>query len=385
MPIDKEILQSNTVIAGASAAGLAAAACLKKEGAPYILLEKTEQVASAWRRHYDRLHLHTNKALSALPYKSFPPHYPKYPSRDQVVAYLESYTEEFQLRPRFNQEVISAEYVDGKWRTETHDSAYVSDNLVIATGYTHRPHKPTFPGMNQFRGETLHSSEYRNGAAYEDKKVLVVGFGNSAGEIAIDLCEHGAQTAMSVRSPVNVIPRDLLGIPVLALGIALSKLPAQVADAISAPIMRLFMGDLRKYGLRKPPYGPITQIKEQSRVPLLDIGTVDLIKKGRIKIFPGSTGFTGDRVEFVNGVQEQFDSVILATGYRPDVVSFLRNVDGVLDKEKKPVVSGRESSIPGLYFCGFYVSPTGMLREIGIEAKNIARQIRGKLDSNPTT
>jgi indole-3-pyruvate monooxygenase len=87
---------------------------------------------------------------------------------------------------------------------------------------------------------------------------LVVGFGNSGGEIAIDLWEHGARPSLAVRSPVNVIPRDLLGIPILAIGILQSKLPPRWADALNAPHLRVVMGDLTRYGLRKLPQGPIT-------------------------------------------------------------------------------------------------------------------------------
>ncbi len=159
----KPTVDINSFIIGASAAGLATAACLKKENIPFILLEKTGQVASAWRHHYDRLHLHTSKKYSTLPYMSFSDHYPKYPSRDQLVEYLEAYANEFQLEPRFGQEVVSTEYVGGKWQTETHDTRYASDNLIIASGYTDEPFQPTFPGMDQFSGEVLHSSDYHNG------------------------------------------------------------------------------------------------------------------------------------------------------------------------------------------------------------------------------
>jgi indole-3-pyruvate monooxygenase len=105
MSHSKGSMETTSLIVGASAAGLATACCLKKEGVPYILLEKTGQVGSTWRHHYDRLHLHTSKKLSTLPYLSFPDNYPKYPSRDQVVEYLEAYAEEFQLEPRFNQDL----------------------------------------------------------------------------------------------------------------------------------------------------------------------------------------------------------------------------------------------------------------------------------------
>jgi cation diffusion facilitator CzcD-associated flavoprotein CzcO len=201
-----------------------------------------------------------------------------------------------------------------------------------------------------------------------------VGFGNSGGEIAIDLCEHGAQVGLAVRSPVNVIPRDLLGIPILSIGIAMGILPPRLADALSAPMIRLAMGDLTRYGLRKLPYGPITQITEQGRIPLLDIGTIKLIKQGKIVVHPGIERFTAVGVLFVDGTQANFDAVVLATGYRPQVAEFLQTAN-VLNEEGTPQSSGVQSSETGLYFCGFYISPTGMLREIGLEAVEISQEI----------
>src|SRR6185295_19432063 len=112
-------LETNTVIIGASAAGLAVAACLKRANISFILLEAANQVAQTWRNHYDRLHLHTNKFFSNLPYVPFPAQVPRYASRDQVVAYLENYVKVNGLSPRFGQRVISADFVDGKWQTET--------------------------------------------------------------------------------------------------------------------------------------------------------------------------------------------------------------------------------------------------------------------------
>src|SRR5262245_29680703 len=113
-----------TVIIGASAAGLATAACLKKLGVDYVLLEQADQVAARWRQHYDRLHLHTNRALSGLPYYPMPSDYPRFPSRDQFVKYLEDYAKKLELTPRFGQKVVSVEQKDGAWVTQTQDSVY---------------------------------------------------------------------------------------------------------------------------------------------------------------------------------------------------------------------------------------------------------------------
>jgi indole-3-pyruvate monooxygenase len=363
------------IIIGAGPAGLAVGACLRKAGIPFLILEQSDQVAPAWRQHYDRLHLHTDKAHSGLPFLPLPRQYPRYPSRLQVIDYLEGYARQFQIEPRFGQKVIAAQRVNSHWEVQTQDSLYHGDNLVVAAGYNRQAYLPTWPGMVDFHGNLLHSSLYKNGVPYKDQRVLVVGFGNSGGEIAIDLYEHGARPALSVRSPVNVIPRELFGIPILTIGIAQRKLPPHLADALNAPILNAVIGDLSRYGLRKPPGGPISQIQQKARIPLIDVGTIKLIKQGMIGVFPGIECFTKEGVQFTNGDKQKFDSVILATGYLPRVDAFLTTATPTYNGNGAPLSSGKATPIPGLYFCGYYVSPTGMLREIGLEAQRISSDI----------
>ncbi|MBX3060589.1 MAG: NAD(P)/FAD-dependent oxidoreductase [Anaerolineae bacterium] len=370
--------QTNTLIIGASAAGLAVAACLQEKNIPFILLEKSSQVGAAWRNHYDRLHLHTDRAHSQLPHLPMPKSFAKYPARADVVAYLEEYARRFDIEPRFGQEVTAVRPHNGGWQVETADGRYQAQNVVIATGYTRVPHLPTWPGQELFSGSIIHSSAYKNGKPYAGQRVLVVGFGNSAGEIAIDLVEHGAATVgMAVRSPVNVIPRDYLGIPILTIGIVMDKIPPKAADLLAIPMLKTSIGDLTKYGVPKLPYGPNVQIRQDRQIPILDIGTVKLIKNGRIHIHPGINQFNENGVVFSDGTIKPFDAIILGTGYRPRVHDFLQEAPGVLNEEGAPQSSGQETA-PGLYFCGFYISPTGMLREIGIEARRISAHIAGK-------
>jgi cation diffusion facilitator CzcD-associated flavoprotein CzcO len=221
----------------------------------------------------------------------------------------------------------------------------------------------------------LHSSHYRDGEPYRGQNVLVVGFGNSGGEIAIDLWEHGARPSLAVRGPVNVIPRELFGIPILSIGILQRRLPPGLADALNRPLLALAVGDLTRYGLRPLPQGPLSQIHAQARIPLIDVGTLQLIKAGHIAVRPGLGEFTQHGVVYSDGSSGQFDAVILATGYRPRVNEFLEGAAAVLDEHGTPRSSGARGPLPGLYFCGYYVSPTGMLREIGLEARRISAAI----------
>lgn len=368
--------EAATLIIGAGPAGLAAAACLKKRGAPFVLVERAATIGSSWRRHYDRLHLHTDKDHSALPYLDFPAAMPRYPSREHMIAYLEHYARHFDLTPQLGEEVRSVLAADGGWVTTTKACIYRSRRVIIATGYNAVPHVPVWPGQESFGGRILHSSEYRNGEPFRGRNVLVVGFGNSGGEIAIDLHEHGARVTMSVRGAVNVVPREIIGLPILTVSIALSRLPATFADFLSAPFLRMTLGDLSKLGFRRPPLGPIAQIKAASRIPLIDIGTIRLVRDGYIEIRGGIISMSETAVTFEDGSSRRFDAIVLATGFRSGLERFLQGRNSVRYGSAKQRQDGAIGEA-GLYFCGFFVSATGMLRDIGIAARLIAEHITG--------
>jgi len=372
------MITTQTLIVGASAAGLASAACLQKANVPFILLEKYNHVANSWRNHYDRLHLHTSKKWSALPYRKFDNSIANFPSRLDVIDYLDRYAHEQNINPVFNTEVLSVNRDGEYWITKTNQETYQSVFVIVATGRNHKPKMPEFEGLNSFKGMVLHSSQYKNGKAFRGKNVLVVGFGNSGCEQAICLYEHGARVAMSVRSPVNVIPRDIFGFPALEVGKLTSMFPARVRDKINAPLLKLLVGDIRKLGLKKSSYGPLEQIQKQRRIPLLDIGTIKLIKQGHLKVYGDIVRIEGNTIYFEENQQWNADAIILATGYVHNLEKFLNLSDDRYDDLNLPVDNQSFFGKDGLYFCGFFVSPTGMLREITTDARKIAKHIVDK-------
>jgi cation diffusion facilitator CzcD-associated flavoprotein CzcO len=361
-----------TVIIGGGPAGLAVARCLQEGGREGVVLEQQPQVATMWRDAYERLHLHTPRGRSGLPHQPMPASYPQYPTRQQVIDYLEDYAGALTVPVRLNVRALSVRRADGGWLVGTAGDQFVARNLVIATSRSRVPVVPQFDGLDGFGGTVLHSAQYRSGETFRGQRVLVVGFGNSAAEIAIDLVEQGATPTLSVRGPVNVIPRDILGIPVVSLGIVQRLFSPRLADLINAPVMLLTVGDITRHGLAKLPYGATTQIREHSQVPVLDIGTMALIRSGRIAVRSGIGRFTGEGAVFADGRVEPFDAVVLATGFRPALEDLLGGTDGVLDGDGIPLASGDSTAQPGLYFCGYRVASSGALREIGIEARRIA-------------
>jgi cation diffusion facilitator CzcD-associated flavoprotein CzcO len=365
------------VIVGAGPAGLACAAEMRAAGIRSVILEKAGAVGAVWRRHYDRLHLHTDRGHSGLPGWPMPGSYPRYPSRAQVVEYLEDYASHFDLQPVFNATVTAIRREGAAWRVDAGEHTVSAPAVVVATGWADFPYQPHWPGMEIFTGRILHSSAYRNPEAFAGQHVLVVGFGNSGGEIALDLAEAGVDVAVAVRGPVQLLPRELFGLPILTWAIAQQHLPARVSDFINAPAIRLALGEVESLGLEKAAKGPRRMVEEDQRVPLLDIGTLKKIREGRIKIRKGIEYFTPAGVRFADSITEDFDAVILATGFRPDLRKLLPDVAGVFGEGGKFLMKGPETSEPGLYFCGLVVAATGQFREIGLHARRIAAMVKG--------
>jgi indole-3-pyruvate monooxygenase len=377
-PLDPAVVP--VAVLGAGPSGLAVSACLGRRGIRSTVLEQRSRIAPSWRERYDRLHLHTVKQHSALPGMPFPKDAPTYPSRDQVIDYLERYAERFGIAPELGQRVRLVRREGDSWRIDTDDRELRARAVIVATGYNRVPNLPAWLGDSEFRGQRIHSSVYRNGLGFRGKRVLVVGAGNSGAEIALDLWESGARVAMSVRSPVHVVPRDLFGIPAQLTSLHFfSRLPPRIADRLSLAAVDRVYGDLSRFGLRRPDIGPVSQVLERGRIALIDIGTVALIKQGKIAVHPGIARFTPEGVVFTDGTERAFDAVILATGYRAGLADFLADAASLVNERGYPRWHGEECPpARGLYFIGFRNPLTGQLHDIAAEAERIAADLTEK-------
>jgi hypothetical protein len=361
------------VVVGAGPAGLAVAACLRKAGLDFIILEKEQQVGSSWRRHYERLHLHTIKKYSSLPHLPLPKDYPRYASRKLVVDYLDSYAKTFALQPRFGETVHSIRRNGGDWLVESTSLSIRARFVVVASGYNAEPVTPLFPGMEKFHGKIIHARDYANAKPFAGQSVLVIGMGNTGAEIALDLAEGGARPTISLRSGVHIVPRELFGIPMQMLSIISRFLPGGGNSPLLMRMINRALGDLSKHGIKRPP-GPIVQMTSgRARIPVIDVGTVKKIRENAIKIAPGITEVAADGIIFSNGRKIAFDAIIFATGYRANYSSFLQVDADAATLGDGPVNEASRTS--GLYFAGLRNSAAGLLRDIAKEAVLIADDI----------
>ena len=203
--------EESVIIVGAGPSGLAAAACLSRLSIPYLILEREDCYASLWKKKaYDRLHLHLAKKYCELPHMEMPADWPKFPSRQQFVQYLDDYAYHFDIRPMYRRSVESGRFDESekKWNVVVRNGdsgeleEYSGRFLVVASGETSDAFVPEIDGINTFTGRVIHSTQYKSGKEYADMNVLVVGSGNSGMEIALDLSDFGAKTSIVVRSPV---------------------------------------------------------------------------------------------------------------------------------------------------------------------------------------
>jgi indole-3-pyruvate monooxygenase len=402
----------DAVVIGAGFCGLGAGAALRARGVErFAILEQGGGVGHFWSQTYDRLHLHS--AFHDMPKDGgIRSRYPVYLSRDQVVDYFRGYAEHHGLGPhlRFGTRVARVAHVDPganggcEWEIETSSGRLRARAVAVATAMNRVPKIPEIPGRASFAGRVLHSAEYRNARPFAGRSVLVVGSGNSAAEICLDLVEGGARAvAMWVRGPRHFIPGWRMG-----LMFRLFRLLGFFSEARASASHRITWGtpefdasiaqrdklagrlsvDLSRYGIRKPAEGPMAETFYRGRIPTFDQGAIPLIRSGAIRVIDGTARaierFTGDGVAFSDGA-ERFDDVVLATGFEPRLEEFVADrelLGPFLSWKLYPLTDGRSRSRirPSIFFPGFDRSPLGghSLGRFGWEAgERIAEALRG--------
>lgn len=364
-------------IIGAGPGGLATAAALHELGISTVVLEKSPSVAASWRAHYDRLRLHTTRGWSALPGLEIPRSYGRWVARDDFVSYLESYAEHFGIEVATGVEVDTIERSGEDWVLHANGGRRLTTPVVVvATGYNHTARIPVWPGRESFQGDLLHASRYRNAKPYEGKDVLVVGAGNTGAEIAADLAAGGAaHVRLAIRTVPHIVRRSTLGWPAQANGILCRRLPTRLVDRLAARMAKIAIPDLSSRGLPRPDTGLYTRAR-QGAIPVQDVGLIAAVRKGKVEPVAAVESFDGEKVRLADGSAVAPDVVIAATGFQRGLEDLVGHL-GVLDETGRPLAHGRRThpEAPGLYFIGYTNPLSGMLRELSLDARRIAKAV----------
>jgi cation diffusion facilitator CzcD-associated flavoprotein CzcO len=359
-------LSHEVIVVGAGPAGLATSRELTRAGVDHRVLERGRQVGETWARLYDSLVLHTGRHLSALPGMPLPSTLPTFVPRGDFLDYLHRYADRFRLPIDTGVEVTRAAREDGQWRLERRSGPAIhADHLVVATGIVSNPYVPAIAGRDRFGGRLIHSVEYRRADSMAGKRILIVGAGNSAGEISVELARAGAEVSLAVRSGAAVVPRQLLGIPIQYVSVVLSPLPRRLVQQLTSIVSRL----------RGPSVLPPPARTPCPKVPIIGLALVDAVRAGRIRVRDDVEALTVSGAQFCDGSEEVFDEIILATGYRaaigflgaairPDGCGFARRRGRVVSADR-----------PDLYFVGHNYDARGGLFNIARDAPRAVRVI----------
>lgn len=362
-------MSGTAVVIGAGPAGLATSRELLKRGIEHVVLERGN-VAESWSRLYDSLTLHTGKHMSHLPGMRFPRGTPLFLSRATFLEYLHEYRRKFALPIESGREVTALERDGDGWRVTANGATIAAKAAVIASGIISNPRIPNIPGREEFRGEVRHSITYRRPDEVRGKRVLVVGAGNSAGEIASELGREGVDTTVAVRSGANVVPLQILGIPIQYLAWMIRTLPKPARAVIVAAMRKVT--ELRN----GPPVLPRASVGPLDAIPLIGFRLVDAIRNGSVKLKGGVASFTPSGVRFADGSEESFDVVLLATGFRA-AIGFLgplaRTDERGFGMRRDRVISVDQ---PNLFFVGHNYDATGGLTNIRRDAPLAAEAVR---------
>lgn len=381
---------ASVLVVGAGPCGLAIARQLRHaQGIDALVVDAAPRPAWSWRNRYDGFRLNTCGWWSHLPGQRIPLSHGRWPSRDDMVAYFDDYVSRQGLRLTLGVKAIRLDRLpDGRWRLATDTGALTTGAVVVATGNYHTPALPDWPGSRSFTGELTHSAHYRNAVPYTGRDVLVVGAGNSAVDIALQVQRVAARVRMAVRTPPHLVPRAAAGIPIDAFSPVFTVLPDAVLDHTAALASRLWFGDLTERGLPAPRRGALTALREDEQIPTLGDDLVPHVKAGRIGIVAAVESFDGRDVGLADGSVVRPDAVIAATGYRRGLESLVGHLgarEGVpgdlLDEHGKPVRNGVPSAAPGLWFAGYDEPLIGPLQSFRREATPIAKAVRAHLDS----
>jgi len=374
---------SRICVIGAGPCGLAALKNLLAEGLHEVVCyDEGASIGGNWAFTDDPLrpsvhectHTISSKRLSSFEDFPIPDSYPDFPSHRQMHAYFSSYANAFRLWPhiRLGSRVEQCTpLADGRWNVHSVSGDFRStetfDFLLVCTGHHRFPFFPSYRGS--FAGQTVHSSEYKRPDPFRDRRVLIVGAGNSAADIAVDVCRVASHTALSQRAGTHIVPKLVCGRPVDAVhAFWTGKLPKPLLRLALRLWLRLTVGGWDRYGLPCPSHPPM------AKPPTVNSAILDHLRHGRIAVRPGIQRFDAHTVHFTDGTRSEFDAVIMATGFRTRFPFLPKHI-----AEAPLYLRMMHPWIPSLFYIGLF-QPIGCVwRLADHQARIAARQIAGRL------
>jgi cation diffusion facilitator CzcD-associated flavoprotein CzcO len=360
-------------VIGAGSSGIACCQVLAARGIPFDCFEKGSEVGGNWRYENDNglssayrsLHINTSRGLMAYRTYPMPDDYPDYPNHFQIARYFDDYVDHFSLREkiRFRTEVKRVAPIDGEWEVTVEDRDSSQEGrryraVLVANGHHWDPRwpEPPFPGAEDFEGEQIHVHHYREADVLEGKRVLVLGIGNSATDIAVESSRIADRTFLAMRRGAYVMPKYLNGKPTdEAASKLLTMMPLAVQRFVLNRMLGLTAGDMTAYGLPEPDH------KLLEAHPTVSAELLSRLGHGDIEVRPNVDRFAGGcTVRFADGSEEEIDLVVYCTGYKITFPFFEEGLISVEDNRLplyRRVVSVEH---PGLYFIGL-IQPLGAI------------------------
>ncbi len=375
-------------VIGAGPSGIAAAKALlheRPDSVDVVVFEKSQEVGGNWvfrdgpghSSVYETTHIISSKTFSQYEDFPMPASYPDYPSHAELREYFQAYAGHFGVLPiiRFGTEVLRATpEADGRWRLHIRDAAgerdELFDALLVANGHHWDPFIPSVPG--KFDGKIFHSHDFKRAAPFRDQRVLVVGGGNSACDVAVETSRVSKKTLLSMRRGQHILPKFMFGVPNDLLYAKLLWLPRALRQPLLRLGERLSQGDYKQYGLPEPEVG----ILEMH--PTLNSELLYYIRHGRIGVRRGIDRFAGSAVHFTDGASDDIDSVVFATGYKITFPFFDKSFIDWTDALAIPLYRKMiHPQIDNLFFIGLF-QPLGCIWPLAdYQGRIAARAIAG--------
>jgi putative flavoprotein involved in K+ transport len=373
---------TTVVVIGAGPSGLAVARQLEhRHRIKTLVLERASAPAMAWRTRYDDFRLNTSGFLSHLPGQRISLAAGRWPTKEDMVRYFDRYVRVQKIALQLGCEVNHIDRTAQGWRLDTSSGEILAPVVVLATGNYRIPAIPGWPGLDRFNGELVHSGQFTNAWPFRGRDVLVVGAGNSAADIAVQLAYDGARRIwLAVRTPPHLVRRALGPFPSDVFLELFARVPAGKVDPLIDRVNHLIWGDLSQYGFQRPPLGLKATVEQRGRIPTLADELIDAVRAGRVHVVAAVQALESERVILADGTSVTPQVIIAATGFRPDLGGLVGHL-GVLDDRGNPRGGFASHLGDGMFAIGYGIPPNGPLRAIRRAATPLAQQIADYLSA----